>query len=107
MVPVRALRAPQRDQRPTSGDSRRGAAASTRAGSRAGPGGRARGGRRQGAGRDAGRGDSGRDWWELNEEGTILRGERTGVTLRLGQQLDVRVARVEAVRGRVELAPAG
>ena len=48
-----------------------------------------------------------REWWELNEEGTILRGERTGATLRLGDQVQVRVARVDTVRGRVDLTPAG
>jgi ribonuclease R len=46
-----------------------------------------------------------RDWWELNEEGTILRGERTGTTLRLGDRVTARVARVDALRGRVDLAP--
>jgi ribonuclease R len=46
-----------------------------------------------------------RDWWEINEQGTILRGERTGTTLRLGDQLTVRVARVETPRGRVDLLP--
>jgi hypothetical protein len=51
--------------------------------------------------------DGRREWWELNEQGTILRGERTGATLRLGDPIDVRVARVEAVRGRVDLIPAG
>ena len=30
------------------------------------------------------------DWWELNEEGTILTGERTGETLRLGDPVRVR-----------------
>ena len=40
------------------------------------------------------------DWWELNEEGTILRGERSGSSIRLGQPLSVRVERVEAIRGR-------
>jgi exoribonuclease R len=48
-----------------------------------------------------------RDWWELNEQGTILSGERTGATLRLGDEVEVRVARVEALRGRVDLTPAG
>jgi ribonuclease R len=52
------------------------------------------------------RGPAGREWWELNEQGTILQGERTGATLRLGQQIDVRVARVDSVRGRVDLEPA-
>ncbi len=48
----------------------------------------------------------GRDWWELNELGTILHGERTGTTLRLGEEIEVRVARVDTVRGRVDLVPA-
>jgi ribonuclease R len=46
------------------------------------------------------------DWWELNEEGTILTGERTGQTIRLGDPVRVKVERVEAARGRVDLAPA-
>ena len=51
--------------------------------------------------------DSGpREWWELNEQGTILHGERTGATLRLGDPIEVRVARVDAIRGRVDLTPA-
>jgi ribonuclease R len=50
----------------------------------------------------------GRDWWQLNEEGTILRGERSGMTLRLGDPIGVRVGRVDPRRGRVDLdlAPA-
>jgi ribonuclease R len=52
-------------------------------------------------------GDRGREWWELNEQGTMLRGERTGATLRLGDQIEVSVARVDAIRGRVDLTPAG
>jgi ribonuclease R len=51
--------------------------------------------------------DGGREWWELDEQGTSLRGERTGATLRLGDPLEVRVARIEAIRGRVDLIPAG
>jgi ribonuclease R len=46
------------------------------------------------------------DWWELNELGTILHGTRTGATIRLGDAVDVRVDRVEAPRGRVDLVPA-
>jgi ribonuclease R len=49
--------------------------------------------------------DGERDWWELNEQGTILHGERTGATLRLGDPLEVRVVRVDSVRGRVDLEP--
>jgi ribonuclease R len=46
------------------------------------------------------------EWWELNELGTILHGQRTGAALRLGDPLEVRVERVDAARGRVDLAPA-
>ncbi len=49
--------------------------------------------------------DEGRDWWELNEQGTILRGERSGMALRLGDPVEVRVARVDTIRGRVDLLP--
>jgi ribonuclease R len=48
-----------------------------------------------------------RDWWTLNEQSTILRGERSGATLRLGDPVDVRVVRVDTSTGRVDLAPAG
>jgi ribonuclease R len=52
----------------------------------------------------AARADSrGREWWELNEQGTILRGERSGTTLRLGDPVLVRVTRVDVKRGRVDL----
>jgi ribonuclease R len=46
------------------------------------------------------------EWWEINEQGTILHGTRTGATLRLGDPIDVRVERVDTMRGRVDLAPA-
>ena len=46
------------------------------------------------------------DWWELNELGTILQGERAGSTLRLGDPIDVRVSRVDPIRGRADLIPA-
>jgi ribonuclease R len=46
------------------------------------------------------------DWWELNEEGTALIGERNGGVLRLGDPVRVRVGRVDAPRGRVDLLPA-
>ncbi len=92
MLPVRLLRAPApAEDRPRNG-ARRGEARSAR---RRSPSGR----------RDDGEGQ--REWWELNEEGTILRGERSGVTLRLGDPVEVRVVRVEAVRGRVDLSWAG
>ena len=46
------------------------------------------------------------DWWELNELGTMLTGERTGETIRLGDPVRVKVERVETARGRVDLVPA-
>ncbi len=90
MVPVRLLRVP------------RAAHAATRA-----PEAR-RGARSGGARRDAPRGQGPapeREWWELGEEGTMLRGERTGATIRLGDQLRVRVVAIDAIRGRVDLEP--
>jgi ribonuclease R len=54
----------------------------------------------------AARSEGGRDWWELNEQGTLLRAERSGAVLRLGDLLAVQVARVDAPRGRVDLVPA-
>ncbi len=46
---------------------------------------------------------SAREWWELNEQGTIIRGERSGTTLRLGDPVVVRVVRLDPRRGRVDL----
>jgi ribonuclease R len=46
------------------------------------------------------------DWWELNEFQTMLTGERTGETIRLGDPVRVKVERVETARGRVDLVPA-
>ena len=46
------------------------------------------------------------DWWELNEFATALVGERTGTTIKLGDPVEVKVRRVEAARGRVDLGPA-
>jgi ribonuclease R len=43
------------------------------------------------------------DWWELNEEGTILQGAESGRTLRIGDQLRVVVRKVDPARGRVDL----
>jgi ribonuclease R len=57
------------------------------------------------SGRHAGDGDGRREWWELNEQGTVLASD-SGRTVRLGDAVAVRVARIEAPRGRVELAPA-
>jgi ribonuclease R len=44
-------------------------------------------------------------WWELNELGTILLSDEGGA-IRLGDPVDVRVERVQAPRGRVDLLPA-
>jgi ribonuclease R len=46
------------------------------------------------------------DWWELNDEGTMLVGTRDGGMIRLGDTVEVRVGRIEAPRGRVDLLPA-
>jgi len=90
MLPVRLLRAPApaSDARSRQADNR----------------GRDRSGGRRPGERDRQREDE-REWWELNEQGTILHGERTGATLRLGDPIDVRVVRVDSVRGRVDLEP--
>jgi len=45
----------------------------------------------------------GGDWWDLNEEGTILQGAGSGKSLRFGQRLSVIIRRIEPPRGRVEL----
>jgi ribonuclease R len=65
---------------------------------------RGRGGGRRGDGRER---EAAREWWELNEQGTILHGEHSGSTLRLGDPIAVAVTRVDTVRGRVDLRPAG
>jgi ribonuclease R len=46
------------------------------------------------------------EWWDLNEQGTALIGERTGKTVRLGDPVSVNVRRVDSPRGRVDLVPA-
>ena len=46
------------------------------------------------------------DWWELNEEGTMLVGAHSGQLIRLGDAVQVRVDGVDAPRGRVDLVPA-
>jgi ribonuclease R len=45
------------------------------------------------------------DWWELNEEETMLVGSPSGMALRLGDPVVVQVDRVDAPRGRVDLSP--
>jgi ribonuclease R len=43
------------------------------------------------------------DWWELNEQGTVLVGMRTGGAIRLGDPVTVAVRSIDAPRGRVDL----
>jgi len=45
------------------------------------------------------------DWWELNEQETMLRGSRSGRVIRLGDRLKVEVGTIDAPRGRVDLHP--
>ncbi|MGH2895722.1 MAG: ribonuclease R family protein, partial [Solirubrobacteraceae bacterium] len=45
------------------------------------------------------------DWWELNEQSTMLVGTRNGGAMRLGDPVTVRVGRIDAPRGRVDLVP--
>jgi len=45
------------------------------------------------------------DWWELNEQATMLVGTRNGGAMRLGDPVAVRVGRIDAPRGRVDLLP--
>lgn len=47
------------------------------------------------------------DWWDLNEEGTILHAASSGRRIALGDAIRVEVDRVDAPRGRVDLLPAG
>ncbi len=112
MLPVRRLAASMsqrsseqerdsRDRPPAQGGgARRGSVRGGRPGARPNGAARANGGNLARAG--------GREWWELNEQGTVLRGERSGTTLRLGDPVTVRVGRVDPRRGRVDLdlAPA-
>ncbi len=46
------------------------------------------------------------DWWELNEEGTILLGTKSGRAIRIGDAVRVAVGNIDAPRGRVDLYPA-
>jgi ribonuclease R len=58
---------------------------------------------RVGEGRSAG---GRRDFFESNQERTILRAQGSGAALRIGDRLAVRVGRIETLRGRIELLPA-
>jgi ribonuclease R len=46
------------------------------------------------------------DWWELNELETMLIGAGSGDRIRLGDPVRVRVEKIDAPRGRVDLVPA-
>jgi ribonuclease R len=46
------------------------------------------------------------DWWELNELETMLIAAGSGERLRIGDPVSVRVEKVDASRGRVDLVPA-
>jgi ribonuclease R len=46
------------------------------------------------------------DWWELNDQGTILIGTGSSRAIRLGDPIQVQVGRIDAPRGRVDLLPA-
>jgi exoribonuclease R len=45
----------------------------------------------------------GGDWYDVNEERTMLIGRETGRRLRLGDTIEVRVRSIHAPRGRVDL----
>jgi ribonuclease R len=45
------------------------------------------------------------DWWELNEQETMLVGADSGKRIRLGDPVTVLVERVDIARGRVDLSP--
>lgn len=47
----------------------------------------------------------GGDWWDLNEQGTMLLGNRGGGAIRLGDPVRVRVRGIDPPRGRVDLEP--
>ncbi|HTU77706.1 MAG TPA: RNB domain-containing ribonuclease [Solirubrobacteraceae bacterium] len=93
MLPVRLLRAPAPAPARAAVASRRARPRATSTSSSSAS--RARGAHEHGT----------REWWELNEYGTILHGERTGATLRLGDPVQVRVDSVDPIRGRVDLIP--
>lgn len=45
------------------------------------------------------------DWWELNETETMLVGTKSGMRIRLGDEITVQVEKIDAPRGRVDLLP--
>jgi ribonuclease R len=47
------------------------------------------------------------EWWSLNDAETALVGQESGRMLRIGDPVSVEVERVDAPRGRIDLAPVG
>jgi ribonuclease R len=47
--------------------------------------------------------DLGDDWWDVNEMSGVVRGQRTGITLRMGDLVTARIARVEPARRQLDL----
>ena len=43
------------------------------------------------------------DWWEVNEHAGVVRGQRTGVTLRMGDVVQVRIASVNVPRRELDI----
>src|SRR5205085_2630307 len=46
----------------------------------------------------------GDDWWHVDEKAGQVRGERTGVSLRIGQAVKTQIARVDVARRELDLA---
>ncbi len=46
----------------------------------------------------------GEEWFEYDERGHALAGERSGTLFRLGDRIEVRVTRVDTIARRVDLA---
>jgi len=44
-------------------------------------------------------------WWNINPERTMLSDDRGSQNVRLGDQVEVKVGRVDAPRGRCDLYP--
>jgi ribonuclease R len=45
------------------------------------------------------------DWWELDETETMLVATKSGMRIRLGDEITVQVEKIDAPRGRVDLLP--
>ncbi|HLH13810.1 MAG TPA: RNB domain-containing ribonuclease, partial [Solirubrobacteraceae bacterium] len=106
MLPVRMLRARIATPASASAPARAGGASASAAPRSPRTSRQQHGRQPRGRAADGPQRDGEREWWELNEQGTILRGERTGAAVRLGDAVRVRVDGVDAIRGRVDLVPA-